>query len=81
MHDPVDQPSHEPSSDIHRAGGEPHTATQTLAVPSPAVPLLQLDQSPAIEPEAGLDHASGDHDATRQEDCDKPSLVIPTMWR
>jgi len=65
MHDPVDQ-QREPSS---------HTGSRGRAA---AAPLIQLDQSPAIEPVVGVDQtvdeASGNHPK-------KPVLAVPTMWR
>mgnify|MGYP000633246413 CR=1 FL=1 len=84
MHDPVDQPSIQPSSGTPSAGGEPDCATQTTAISSHAMPLIRLDQSPAIEPEKGLDHGIDDRvicQESCEESCAKTPLVTPTMWR
>ena len=68
MHDPVDQ-QREPSS---HAGSHGRAA---------AAPLIQLDQSPAIEPVVGVDQAADESGAAPGNHPKKPVLAVPTMWR
>jgi len=75
MHDPVDQPSIQPSSVKPAADGEMDSTAQATAVP-----LIQLDQSPAIGPETNLDHVADHHGSIPADGHDKRPLATPTMW-
>ncbi|BAM88198.1 hypothetical protein S58_21920 [Bradyrhizobium oligotrophicum S58] len=76
MHDPVDQPSIQPSSGTPSADSGLDSAAQATAVP-----LIQLDQSPAIEPETNHDHAADDGGSLHENGHHKRPLATPTMWR
>ncbi len=76
MHDPIDQPSDRAGSDRPPAGAKLDSAACDAALP-----VIQPDQSPAIEPETITEHTAQEDPATCQDQAQKRALVIPTMWR
>ncbi len=76
MHDPVDQPSDSASSAF------PCARDQRSAPEYPAaVPVIQLDHAPAIEPAPNVDEAAQSPGALGRKRSDGAHLVTPTMWR
>ncbi|GLH77255.1 hypothetical protein SSBR45G_21630 [Bradyrhizobium sp. SSBR45G] len=74
MHDPADQPSIQPSSDPPGGNGELASVTQAASGA-----LIQLDQSPAIEPETNP--AADGRSKMSKGGRHKRPLATPTMWR
>jgi hypothetical protein len=83
MHDPVDQPS-DPVSSHRPCANDERNSSQHSA----AVPVIQIDLAPAMEPQPNVDQdahgsvpdASSAFDSGASSD-DPPHLVTPTMWR